>query len=282
MAENQAGDKTHSPQIKPMLLRGVASPLNRSICPSPTAPKEHGDLGQSPMGEAPSICIMPNNTAYTAVTSRRVATPNWRGTPHVANGVLYGSSFSAASSIFANDSGSASRCSCPTTIRADSGRPLLRRSSSAVGKRHHVVGLGMQDDRAGLDRPGRTPSLPGRAEQDQRRRTDVDVHGDGTAPAGTDNDIGLMPVELGLGDADGGVEIVVGQGRVQDFVAVVLEVGRLDAARCRLPAVEEEDFHGPIVAAQRNRLKLDRSYRTRLGGQPWPERSCEATPEVRG
>ena len=33
-----------------------------------------------------------------------------------------------------------------------------------------------------------------------------------------------------------------------DFVAVVLQVGRLSAARCRLPAVEEEDFHRGIVA----------------------------------
>ena len=78
----------------------------------------------------------------------------------------------------------------------------------------------------------------------KRRRTRIDVHGHGTAPAGTDNDIGLVLVELGLGDADGRIEIVVGQGRVQDLVAVVLEVGRLHAARCRLPAVEEEDSHG--------------------------------------
>jgi hypothetical protein len=34
-------------------------------------------------------------------------------------------------------------------------------------------------------------------------------------------------VELGLGDADGGIEVVFGQGRVQDFVPVVLEEGRL-------------------------------------------------------
>ena len=37
----------------------------------------------------------------------------------------------------------------------------------------------------------------------------------------------MMAVELGLGDADGGIEIVVGQGRVQDFVAVVREIGRI-------------------------------------------------------
>ena len=73
----------------------------------------------------------------------------------------------------------------------------------------------------------------------------VDVHGYGP-PAGTDNDIGPVLVELGLGDADGSIEIVVGQGRVQDFVAVVLEIGRFHAAWCRLPAVEEEDGHGAL------------------------------------
>ncbi len=54
----------------------------------------------------------------------------------------------------------------------------------------------------------------------------------------------MMAVELSLGDADGGIEVVVGQGGVQNFVAVVLQVGRFDAAWSRLPAVEEEDSHG--------------------------------------
>ncbi|MGD0897019.1 MAG: hypothetical protein ABR915_04225 [Thermoguttaceae bacterium] len=53
-----------------------------------------------------------------------------------------------------------------------------------------------------------------------------------------------MPVKSILSDSNDLIEIVVGQGRVQDFVAVVFEVGRLDAARCRLPVVEEKDFHG--------------------------------------
>ena len=35
-----------------------------------------------------------------------------------------------------------------------------------------------------------------------------------------------------------------GQRRVDDLVAVVLQVGRLHAAGDRVPAVEEEDFHG--------------------------------------
>jgi hypothetical protein len=50
-------------------------------------------------------------------------------------------------------------------------------------------------------------------------------------------------VEFGLGSANGGIEVVIGQGWVQDFVAVVLQVGRLQAALGRLPAVEEEDGH---------------------------------------
>ena len=53
----------------------------------------------------------------------------------------------------------------------------------------------------------------------------------------------MIAVKLSLSDADGSVKIVVGQGRVQNLMAVVLEVGRLQAAWRRLPAVEEEDEH---------------------------------------
>jgi len=67
------------------------------------------------------------------------------------------------------------------------------------------------------------------------------------ATAGTDDDIRLVLVEFGLGEPDGGIEIVVGQVWIEDFVAVVFQVGRLKTARCRLPAVEEEDLHGGIV-----------------------------------
>jgi hypothetical protein len=56
----------------------------------------------------------------------------------------------------------------------------------------------------------------------------------------------MMLVELSLGNADSGIEIVVGQGWDQDFVAVVLQVGRLYAAGCRVPAVEEKDLHGAM------------------------------------
>jgi hypothetical protein len=54
----------------------------------------------------------------------------------------------------------------------------------------------------------------------------------------------LSDVELGLGGADGLVEVIVIEGRVKDLVTVLDQVGRLHAAGDRVPAVEEEDFHG--------------------------------------
>ncbi|MHB8860907.1 MAG: hypothetical protein ACYC6N_00775 [Pirellulaceae bacterium] len=45
-----------------------------------------------------------------------------------------------------------------------------------------------------------------------------------------DDYIRLVPVEFGLCDADSSIEIVVGKSRVEDSVAVGLEVGRLEAA----------------------------------------------------
>ena len=53
-----------------------------------------------------------------------------------------------------------------------------------------------------------------------------------------DDDILLMVVELGLGDPNGGGEIVVGKGRIQDFVAddiqqVLAELYRLDVLGTR-------------------------------------------------
>lgn len=52
-----------------------------------------------------------------------------------------------------------------------------------------------------------------------------------------------MPVKLALGDFNGFVEILIGQGRIENFVSVLDEIGRLDAAGNRLPAVKEEDSH---------------------------------------
>ena len=67
------------------------------------------------------------------------------------------------------------------------------------------------------------------------------------AAAFADDHIGPVPVVLGLGDAHGSLEVLVGQGRVEDGVAVPGQVGRFDPARDGLPAVEEEDFHARRV-----------------------------------
>ena len=49
-----------------------------------------------------------------------------------------------------------------------------------------------------------------------------------------------MLIEFGLGDANGGIEIVVGKLGIQNVVTTVLQVGRLEAAWGRLPTVEED------------------------------------------
>jgi hypothetical protein len=46
-----------------------------------------------------------------------------------------------------------------------------------------------------------------------------------------------------LGSADGDGEIVVIQDGVDDFVAVLSEEHRFNAAWCGVPTSEEEDFH---------------------------------------
>jgi hypothetical protein len=54
--------------------------------------------------------------------------------------------------------------------------------------------------------------------------------------------LGLVHVELLLGDLDGLGEIIVRQNRIDDLMAVLRQVLRFDAAWDRVPAVEEEDF----------------------------------------
>src|ERR1017187_10078855 len=63
-----------------------------------------------------------------------------------------------------------------------------------------------------------------------------------------------MLVELLLGDLEGSGEILVGQLRVDDFVAVLRQEGRFDASWGRLPAVEEENLHEGIVFDDRAAL----------------------------
>jgi hypothetical protein len=58
--------------------------------------------------------------------------------------------------------------------------------------------------------------------------------------------------ELDLGDLGGLPEVVVGQFRVDDLVAVLGQEGRLDAAWDRVPAVQEEDF---MIARSSPRLE---------------------------
>ena len=77
------------------------------------------------------------------------------------------------------------------------------------------------------------------AEQHEPGVAALDVHRDGTASRRTDNDLRLMVVELRLGGGDGRAEVVVIEGRVEDFKAVLGEVRRFDAARDRVPAVEK-------------------------------------------
>jgi len=69
------------------------------------------------------------------------------------------------------------------------------------------------------------------------------------APIQPDDDLRLMFVELGQGDPVCLLHVFVGQRRVDDFVAVVLQERRLDAARDRVPAVEEKNGHQGILAS---------------------------------
>jgi hypothetical protein len=57
-----------------------------------------------------------------------------------------------------------------------------------------------------------------------------------------------VAVVLGLGHAHRLLEVLVRQLRVDDLVALLRQERRLDAARDRLPAVQEEDLHGVVVA----------------------------------
>ncbi|MEX1231924.1 MAG: hypothetical protein WEB58_16885 [Planctomycetaceae bacterium] len=64
-----------------------------------------------------------------------------------------------------------------------------------------------------------------------------------TATAPADDNVWLVLIVFRLGDHESGIEIVVGEGRVENGVAVLGEIGRFDAAGDAVPAVEEEDSH---------------------------------------
>jgi hypothetical protein len=84
----------------------------------------------------------------------------------------------------------------------------------------------MQDHRAEVHRLGRSPFLPRRAKQYEPGIAAIDIHGYGTAPRRADDHLGLVLVELLLGDLDGKSEILVGQFRIDDLVAVLGQEGR--------------------------------------------------------
>jgi hypothetical protein len=133
-------------------------------------------------------------------------------------------------------------------IRADFDQRLPWQPASpdqffGIGERDHVVCPAVQDHRAGLHRLRRPIFFPCRAKQDELGSAAVDVHRHGPASARSHDDLGLVLIELGLGDADGFRHVVVRELRIDDGVAVLGEVRRLDAAWDRLPAVQEKDFH---------------------------------------
>jgi hypothetical protein len=160
----------------------------------------------------------PGRQAIRPDVKRHGSLPGARtgGLAHNACLGVWADAWIVAPNIAANDSSSASRCSVPTSINDSKGNPLFLTSSSesANGTVSSARLCRMTVPR--LHRRRRAPGLPRRAEQDQRRGPGVDVHGHGPATAGADHNIRLALVELGLGDADGGIEVVVGQGRVQD------------------------------------------------------------------
>src|SRR5262249_10785079 len=63
-----------------------------------------------------------------------------------------------------------------------------------------------------------------------------------------DDHSGPVAVVLGLGHAHRLLEVLVGRLQVDDLVTLLRQESRLYPARNRLPAVQEEDFHGVVVA----------------------------------
>jgi hypothetical protein len=61
-------------------------------------------------------------------------------------------------------------------------------------------------------------------------------------------------VELRLGDFDGLLEVLVRQFRIDDFVAVLCQVGWFDAARNRLPAGRKRIFMGSFYSLRHHHI----------------------------
>ena len=134
----------------------------------------------------------------------------------------------------------------PTSISADAGSPLFLTSSSLSAN-----GITSSARLCRITVPGFTVlAVPHffQAGQSRTSRASPLLMFIATAPPRDEptTTCRLVLVELGLGDLDGLGEVLVGQLRVDDLVAVLGQEGRLDAAWDRLPAVEEEDFHRRI------------------------------------
>jgi hypothetical protein len=92
-----------------------------------------------------------------------------------------------------------------------------------------------------------------RAKQDEFRRTAVDVHRHGPATGTADDDLGLMLVELSLGSLDGQREVVVVEGGVDDFVAVILSVAPLATLAHEMAHQWQHEFGHPPRSNYHNR-----------------------------
>ena len=111
-------------------------------------------------------------------------------------------------------------------IASDFNQSLGRQTASRdeflrVRERDHIIGAAVQNHALGWDRIGTPPILPSRAEQNQLRIPDVDVHRDrATARASHDNHR-LVLIELSLASCNSRVKVIIIEYRVDHFVAVV-------------------------------------------------------------
>ena len=112
-----------------------------------------------------------------------------------------------------------------------------------IGNRNDIVEPAVQDYRSGLDRPDLTVLLPGWTQEHQSNIADSDVHGDGAAPARSNDDFRPLSIELGLGDLDCTLKVFIWKFRVEDLVTTFTQEGWLDAAGNRLPTVQEQNLH---------------------------------------
>ena len=89
--------------------------------------------------------------------------------------------------------------------------------------------------------------FPSGTEQDEGRIRSVNVHRHRAAAGTADDHVRMVFVVLGLGDANGFVDVLVRKRWVEDFMSVLREVGWFTATGDGGPAVKKEDAHGFVV-----------------------------------